>query len=84
MINDLCLQAFKNNSININSNPNDYRNFINVKDIAKEIVLNIKKHNSNFIIKNIGSNKNIRIKTLAKIIKSKFQLLLNQKYNDKL
>lgn len=79
VINDLCLQAFKNNSININSNPNDYRNFINVKDIAKEIVLNIKKkHNSNFIIKNIGSNKNIRIKTLAKIIKSKFQLLLNQ------
>jgi len=79
VINDLCLQAYKHNLININSNPNDYRNFINVKDIAKEIVLNLKKkHNTNFIIKNIGSNKNLRIKTLAGIIKSKFKIIMNK------
>lgn len=82
VINDFCLQAFKNNSININSNPNDYRNFINVKDIAKEIVLHIKKqNNTNFIIKNIGSNKNLRIITLAKIIKSKFQIIMSKNIN---
>ena len=78
VVNDLCLQAFKNKRMQINSNPNVSRNFIYVRDISKEILINIKKKVSkNFLIKNIGSNKNIKIKDVSNIIKNTYKKLLN-------
>lgn len=79
VINDLCLQAYNTNLIRINSNPNDYRNFIYVKDIVKEIIENIKqKKQNNFEIRNLGSKANIRIRKVAEIIKLKFKKLLKR------
>lgn len=73
VINNFCLQAYKENLIRINSNPYQYRNFIYVRDIAKEIVKQIKKkYKKNFLIINIGSNQNYRIKDLAFLIKKIF------------
>jgi UDP-glucose 4-epimerase len=82
VINNFCLQAYKNNLIKINSDPNQYRNFIYVRDISKEIIQQIKKkYKKNFVTVNIGSNQNYRIKDLAVIIKKIFLKLLNKKVN---
>ena len=71
VVNNLCHQAFTKGTIMINSNPYDFRNFIYVKDIAREIIFNIKNKNKKiFEIKNIGSNENHRIYEVANIIKS--------------
>ena len=79
VINNFCLQAYKKNKIIINSNPNDFRNFINVKDISKEIIKSVEKKDINlFKIRNIGSNKNLVIKDLAKLIKSIFKKILQR------
>lgn len=79
VINNLCLQAYNKDSIRINSNPKDYRNFIYVKDIVKEIIADIKKkYNNNFEIRNVGSKENVRINKVASLIKLKFKELLNK------
>ena len=78
VINNLCLQAYNNKKMIINSNPNEFRNFIYVKDISREILNLIKKNNKKYLIKNIGSNQNVRIKEIIKAI-SKILTEINQK-----
>ncbi len=79
VVNNLCLQAFKNRKMIINSNPNEFRNFIYVKDISKEIIKLLSKDNNKFLIKNIGSKKNVRIKEIVKTIRENLNYNNNKK-----
>ena len=76
--NSFCLEAYRKKSITINANPYDYRNFIYVRDISKEIILNIKENQKEYFkIKNIGSNQDWSIKDLANTIKETMKKLYN-------
>lgn len=78
LINDICKQTVIKKKITLYSKENNYRDFITIDYFLNSLLFLIKNKNKNSIL-NISSGKSMSIYKMAKIVKSRFNILFKKK-----